>query len=264
MREPELHGKTAVVTGGGRGIGRATCLALARCGARVIVTARNRDETEAVRREIQELGGVAEAIVCNVSLPESVKHLTDVAGHVDILINNAAIIQPIAPIVSLDFEEWRHNLAVNLDGVFLTCRYLLPGMIERGWGRVVNLTAGSVKGNQTGWGAYSTAKGGVEVLTKILAREVGGYGIRVNVVRPGIVDTGMQREIREADEETFGRENRQRFRGYMERGLLRKPEDPAKLILWLLSSDADDTNGEVLIIDDPDVAARIGLVPMGR
>ena len=98
----------------------------------------------------------------------------------------------------------------------------------------------------------------------MLAREVADRGVRVNAVRPGIVDTDMQVEIRSSTEEQFGSENVERFRGYKERGLLRKPEDPARLILWLLSPEADEVNGEVLAIDDPAVASRVGLAPMGR
>ena len=264
MDAPNLEGRTALVTGGGRGIGRATCIALARRGARVVVVARSENEIEDVASEIQSAGGQAEAIACDISDEPSVKQLADTAAGVDILINNAGAVHPIAPIVSVDFSDWRRNIGVNLDGVFLTCRYLVPGMVERRWGRVVNVTAGAVKGNQTAWGAYSAAKGAVEVLTKVLAREVGDKGVHANVVRPGIVDTDMQRAIRDTDEREFGRENLERFRGYKERGLLRNPEDPARLILWLLSADGDGTNGEVLIIDDPEVAARVGLQPMGR
>src|SRR5947209_17415043 len=186
MREPNLSGRTAVVTGGGRGIGRATCVALARYGARVVVTARNRDAIEGVAEEIRQRGGNAEAVVCDVAREDSVRDLAQAAGRVDILVNNAGNVQPIAPLVSLDFADWKHNIAVNFDGVFLTCRYLVPGMIERGWGRVVNVTSGSAKGSQTAWGAYASAKAGVEVMTKVLAREVGDKGIRVNALRPGI------------------------------------------------------------------------------
>ncbi|GAC1514602.1 MAG: SDR family NAD(P)-dependent oxidoreductase [Chloroflexota bacterium] len=264
MNMPDLHGKTALVTGGGRGIGRSTCLALARCGARGVITARDVERIAGVANEIERGGGEAIAVAGDISQEDSVVRMVEAAGHVDILVNNAGTIHPIAPVLSTEFSAWKRNLEVNLDGVFLTCHYALPGMIERGWGRIVNVTAGSVKGNQAAWGAYSAAKGGVEVLTKVLAHEVGDHGIRVNAIRPGIVDTDMQQEIRDTSEDTFGRDNRERFRGYKQRGLLRSPDDPAKLVLWLLTPDADETNGEVLIIDDPDVAARIGVIPRGR
>jgi NAD(P)-dependent dehydrogenase (short-subunit alcohol dehydrogenase family) len=104
----------------------------------------------------------------------------------------------------------------------------------------------------------------VETLTRVLAVELQGSGIRVNAMRPGIVDTEMQVEIRAAPEERFGSENVSRFRGYKERGLLRPPEHPARLILWMLSDEAADLNGEVLALDDPEVAAKVGLEPGGR
>jgi NAD(P)-dependent dehydrogenase (short-subunit alcohol dehydrogenase family) len=259
-----LSNKTALITGAGRGIGRATALQLAASGARVILTARGREEIEAAAAEIRARGGQAEAIPADVGRTEDVRALFAAAGPVDILINNAGVIAPIALLADADPEAWRYNLAVNLDGVFLTCRFGLPGMVERGWGRIVNVSSGAARGTTAGWSAYSAAKAGVEAMTSILAKEVGDRGVRVNAVRPGIVDTEMQVEIRGCTPEQFTHENVERFRGYKERGLLRHPDDPARLILWLLTPEADGHNGEVLAIDDPEVAARIGLQPMGR
>ena len=264
MREPELGGRTALVTGGGRGIGRATALALAASGARVVVTARNRAEIEATAGEIARRGGEAVALACDVSRQEEVRRLFDEAGPVDILVNNAGIISPISPLVDADPGAWLQNIAVNLHAVFLTCHHALPAMLASGWGRIVNVTSGAAKGTTVGWSAYASGKACAEALTTVLAREVADRGVRVNAVRPGIVDTDMQVEIRSSTEEQFGSENLERFRGYKERGLLRKPEDPARLILWLLSPEADEVNGEVLAIDDPAVASRVGLAPMGR
>ena len=264
MRDPDLRGKTALITGGGRGIGRATALALARCGARLTVVARTREEIERTAEEIRRMGGAAQAVTCDVSSVGEVERLFRDAGPVDIVVNNAGIVQPIEPVASASPDAWLHNLAVNLNGVFLVSRYALPGMLERGWGRIVNVSSGAARGTVAGWSAYSAAKAGVEAFTSVTAREVGDRGVRVNAVRPGIVDTEMQVEIRGSNEEQFTRENVERFRGYKERGLLRDPADPARLILWLLGPEADEVNGEVLSIDDPAVAARVGLVPMGR
>lgn len=264
MQEPDLRGKTALVTGGGRGIGRATALKLAHCGARTIVTARHPEEIEAVAREIEGTGGEAFALPCDVSRDQLVQALFEAAGPVDILINNAGTVQPIAPVVDADVVAWETSIAVNLTGVFLPCHYALPHMLESGWGRIVNVTTGAARGSTASWSAYSAGKAGVEALTKVLAAETAGSGIRVNAMRPGVVDTRMQVEIRSAPEGQFGSENLARFRGYKERGVLRPPEHPARLILWMLSHEAADLNGEVLVLDDPDVSAKIGLEPRGR
>lgn len=261
---PDLSGRTALVTGAGRGIGRATALMLGQSGARVIVTARTRSEIEAVAAEIRDAGGEALAIAADVGEPADVRALFQQAGTVDILINNAGVIGPIAPLADADPEEWLRGIRINLDGVFLACRLALPGMLERGWGRIVNVSSGAAGGQTAAWSSYSAAKAGVEAMTKVLGIELAGTGVRANAMRPGVVDTEMQVEIRGAPEDRFGTANLDRFRGYKERGVLRPPEEPALLILWLLSPAADDINGEILAIDQSEVSARIGLAPRSR
>lgn len=261
MIETRIEGRTALVTGASRGIGRATADALARAGARVIVTARDQAQLDTVAAEI---GQSARGIAADLSQPGEVEALFAAAGPVDILINCAGVIQPIAPVAVADRETWWRNLEVNLYGPFLTCQAALPHMLEAGWGRIINVSAGVASGRMSSWSAYSAAKAGLETLTKVMAREVGDHGVHVNVVRPGIVDTEMQDEIRGTSEELFGRENLERYRSYKERGVLRPPEHPARLILWVLSPEADELNGEILAIDDPEIAARIGLTPIAR
>jgi NAD(P)-dependent dehydrogenase (short-subunit alcohol dehydrogenase family) len=261
---PDLAGRTALVTGAGRGIGRATAVLLAGRGARVIVTARTAGEIEDVAREIRDRGQEAVAIPGDIGEPGDVERLVAGAGHVDILVNNAGIIAPIAPLAETDPAEWLRNIRINLDGVYLACRLALPGMLERGWGRIVNVSSGAARGHTASWSAYSSAKAGVEAMTAVLGAELAGTGVRVNAIRPGVVDTEMQVEIRSAPEERFGTDNLARFRGYKERGVLRPPDEPARLILWLLSHEADEINGEVLAIDEPEVSARIGLAPRSR
>jgi NAD(P)-dependent dehydrogenase (short-subunit alcohol dehydrogenase family) len=261
MNEAWLEGRTALVTGASRGIGRATAVALARAGAQVVVTARDGARLDAVAAE---MGNGTRGIAADVSRPGDVDALFGAAGPVDILINCAGVIQPIAPVAVGDRELWRRNLEINLYGPYMTCQAALPHMLESGWGRIINVSAGVASGRMASWSAYSASKAGLETLTKVLAREVGERGVRANVVRPGIVDTEMQDEIRGTSEHLFGRENLERYRSYKERGVLRPPEDAAKLILWVLSSEADELNGEVLAIDDPETAAKIGLTPMSR
>jgi NAD(P)-dependent dehydrogenase (short-subunit alcohol dehydrogenase family) len=263
MQQPDLHGKTAIVTGSGRGIGRATAFALAACGARVVVTARS-SEIDDVARDIRENGGDALAVPADVSRIEHVQRLFDNAGQVDVLINNAGVIWPIAPLADADPHEWMESIAINLDGVFLTMHAALPGMIERGWGRIVNVSSGAARGTTAGWSAYSAAKAGAEAMTSVAAREVQAHGVRVLAVRPGIVDTEMQVEIRASTEDRFTQENVERFHAHKTRGLLRPPEHPARLIVWLLSDEAHEYNGQTVSIDDPEIAAKVELEPMSR
>jgi NAD(P)-dependent dehydrogenase (short-subunit alcohol dehydrogenase family) len=260
----DLSGKTALVTGAGRGIGRSTALLLAEAGARVIVTARTEAEIAAVAGEIIEAGGDAEAIPADIGSVEEIQGLFGAAGPVDVLVNNAGVIAPIVPLAKSDPEEWLKNIRINLDAVYLACRLVLPHMLDSDWGRIVNVTSGAARGSTASWSAYSAAKAGVEIMTKVLGMELAETNVRANAVRPGVVDTVMQLEIRSSSEEQFGAENLARFRGFHERGVLRPPEEPAKLIAWLLSSEADEVNGEVLAIDDPETSARIGLAPRSR
>jgi len=264
MRRPDLRDKTAIVTGSGRGIGRAAALKIADCGARVIVTARTENQIDAVAQEILNQGGDAKSIRADVSREADVHQLFEAAGNVDILVNNAGVIWPIDLLANSDPAAWRQSIDINLTSVYSTMREALPGMLTRGWGRIVNVSSGSARGTVAGWSAYSAAKAGVEAMTSVAAREVADSGVRINAVRPGIVDTELQVEIRSSSEEQFTSENVERYRSYPDRGLLRPPEHPARLILWLLSPEADNVNGELLVLDDPDVAARVGLTPMGR
>jgi NAD(P)-dependent dehydrogenase (short-subunit alcohol dehydrogenase family) len=264
MEQPDLRGRTAIVTGSGRGIGREVALKLAACGARVVVTARTAEQIESVAGEIVGSGGESEAIPADASNDSDIRGLFERAGDVDILVNNAGVIWPIAQLVDSDPASWRQSIDINLNSVYRTMREALPGMLSRDWGRIVNVSSGSARGTTAGWSAYSAAKAAVEALTSVVAREVASSGVRINAIRPGIVDTKMQVEIRSSSEDQFTRENVERFRGYAERGLLRPPEHPARLILWLLSLEADEVNGEVLAIDDAEVATRVGLTPMGR
>jgi NAD(P)-dependent dehydrogenase (short-subunit alcohol dehydrogenase family) len=261
MIQTRLEGRTALVTGASRGIGRATADALSQAGAHVIVTARDQAQLDVVAAEI---GHGARGIAADVSQPDQVDALFEAAGPVDILINSAGVIQPIAPVAVGDRELWWRNLEVNLYGPYMTCQAALPHMLEAGWGRIINVSAGVASGRMASWSAYSAAKAGLETLTKVMALEMGERGVHVNVVRPGIVDTDMQDEIRATSAELFGRENLDRYRSYKERGVLRPPEHPARLILWVLSPEADDLNGEILAIDDPETAAKIGLTPIAR
>jgi NAD(P)-dependent dehydrogenase (short-subunit alcohol dehydrogenase family) len=129
---------------------------------------------------------------------------------------------------------------------------------------VINVSSGAARGTTAGWSAYAAAKAGVQAMTSVAGLEVSEHGVSVVAMQPGIVDTGMQVEIRASSEEQFTRENVERFRGYKERGLLRPPKHPARLIVWLCGPDGEAYNGQTVRLDDPEMAAKVGLEPMGR
>ena len=196
----ELKGKTAIVTGGGRGIGEGIARVLAREGANVVVMGRHADEVERVSHSIEASGGSALPVVADVTDWASLQALTaktvDRFGGVDILVNNAGIEGPPRLLEDLPVEQWDEVLGINLKGVFLCCKAVLPAMSARGGGRIINI--GSIAGRRmTFFGSvdYTVSKYGVEGLTQHLAWELADRRITVNSVCPGGVVTPLMEEI---------------------------------------------------------------------
>lgn len=187
-------GRRAVITGGGRGIGAATARALAATGVRVLVASRHVAEVEEVAEGIRRSGAEAWATPCDVADPESSAVLARVAlerlGGVDILVNNAGTASS-APLHRTTLEEWQRLLAVNATGTFLCTQALLPGMLERRWGRVVNVASVAGLEGAKYIAAYCAAKHAVVGFTRAMAIETEGSGVTVNAVCPGYVDTPM-------------------------------------------------------------------------
>jgi 3-oxoacyl-[acyl-carrier protein] reductase len=188
-----LAGKTALVTGSGRNIGRSIALALAREGADVVVNARsNRGEAEAVAAEVEELGQKALPLLADIGDRAQLEALLDQAldkfGGLDIVVNNAAT-RPHKPFAEMTYDDWRGVLAIDLDSAFITTKAALPGMMERGWGRVVNLSGLQAFQGRHGGAHISAAKVGLIGLTRALATELGPSGILVNCIVPGMIDT---------------------------------------------------------------------------
>ena len=191
-----LAGRVAVVTGGGRGIGAATARALADAGLSIVVAARNRDQIERRSAELVALGHRAKAVVCDVTSEASVLALAREAadlGPVAVLVNNAGAAGS-TPLVRTSLEDWNRLMAVNATGAFLCTRAFLPGMLERQWGRVVNVASTAGLGGGKYLAAYSAAKHALVGLTRSAAAEVAGTGVTVNAVCPNFVDTEMTAE----------------------------------------------------------------------
>ncbi|MEN6521360.1 MAG: SDR family oxidoreductase [Armatimonadota bacterium] len=194
-----LKDKVTIITGGGRGIGRATAVLLAGEGAKVVVTARTRGEIEEVAKEIKGFGGMALAIQADVTIEEDIKRLvkeTESAfGPVDILINNAGTLA-LSPVTETSTEMWDQILSVNLRAVFLACREVLQGMMERKSGRIINIGSMAGRRGYAEQGAYCASKHGLIGLSKVMALETQQYGIRVHVVAPGGVLTDLSKNLR--------------------------------------------------------------------
>ncbi len=256
----KLQGQVAIVTGAGRGIGAATAELLAQAGAAVVLTARSPDAIEAVATRIRAGGGQAIAVPADVADYGQVEEVVEAAltqfDRVDILVNNAGIIWPIEEAIHTDPDEWAYNIQVNLMGPYNMARNVLPVMVEQGYGRVVNITSGAAEHVVPGWSAYCAAKAGVNMLTRCLATELAGTGVTVNALSPGMVDTEMQAEIRSVDAEELGFDY-SRFHQAYEQGVLRKPEEVARWIYWLVGPWSQGRSGEIFRHSDPAWLAQV-------
>jgi 3-oxoacyl-[acyl-carrier protein] reductase len=231
-----LEGKTALVTGGSRGIGRAIALELACAGASVTFSYRSgKDEAEDVARDT---GG--RAVQADVSDPAQAKELVDAAGDLDILVNNAGVTRD-GLIARMSDEDWSDVIETNLGGVFHTCRAAARGMMKRRAGSIVNISSIVGLHGNPGQTNYSASKAGIIGFTKALARELGNRGVRANVVAPGYVDTRLTQVI--ADE------MKELMLANTPLGRFGTPEDIAGAVRFLCSDEASFITGEVLLVD---------------
>ena len=237
-------GKVALITGAGRGIGRAVSLALAADGADVALLARSQDELDEVATELQRLGRRSLVLRADVGDQRQARDAANRAGAelgpVDILINNAAVVWPLRPTVTIDPAEWTEAVAINVIGPFVLTVALLPAMLDRGWGRIVNVSARIVDapGLLIGGNAYATSKAALEGQTRNLAVELVGTGVTVNAYRPGSVNTAMQAWIRSRPPDEIGVELHQRFSTAYAAGSLITPAQSAASLLDRLVGDA--------------------------
>lgn len=231
----KLKDRVAIVTGGGRGIGREIALLFAGEGAKVAVTARSSDQLSQVVEDIARNGGEAVGVSADVSREEDAKKIVQETmerfGGIDILVNNAGILKA-APFVAFESEEWRRVIEVNLMGTFYCTKAVAPILIERGWGRIINIASRAGKIGVPYVTAYVASKHAVVGFTKALAEELAPFNITVNAVCPGTVKTEM---VPQTVQERIGE-------------LLIPPSHVADLTLYLATEGAGSINGEAINI----------------
>src|SRR5436853_427056 len=251
-----MKNRTALITGGGRGIGRAIAFAFGREGARVAVLARTEEEVARAAEEVRAETGVETMYAtCDVSARESVElALADVRerlGAIDILVNNAGIAES-APLTKTSDELWQRHIEVNLTGTFYFTRAVLPAMVERGYGRVINIASIAGKTGAPYIAAYSASKHGVLGLTRSVALEVATKGVTVNAICPGYVDTVMTTRALETIEARTGKsidEALDAIKRMSPQNRLITPEEVAALALLLASDDGRGINGQAINVD---------------
>ena len=245
--------KVAIVTGAARGMGKACAHSLASEGAKVVLVDLNRKGIEELAGEIKVKRGVAIAITCDVSKPEdviqTVKEVLKTFGTVHILINNAGVLRSTTPLECIPVEEWDLMLGVNLKGMFLFLKAVLPIMRENHYGKIVNISSSAGRStSELGGAHYTVSKTGVLGLTRHTAKEYGAYGINVNSICPGLVDTQMIHE-------QASKEKLNHWLTQIPLGRFADPEEEAELVLFLASDQAKyitgatiDFNGGSLLI----------------
>jgi meso-butanediol dehydrogenase/(S,S)-butanediol dehydrogenase/diacetyl reductase len=250
-----FEGRVALVTGGGSGIGEATCRRLADEGARVVVV--DIDEA-AARRVAGDVGGSAfRADVSDPAASEAmIEHTVATFGRLDVLDNNATGDGTIGRLADVDVAAWQRALAVNLTGPFLAIKFALPVMLAQGAGAIVNISSNAALQAEEGLGAYASAKAGLLALTRNVAAEYGRRGIRCNAISPGAVETPPTKAFLAAVEG---------IRAKMERAntlrRLGRPEEIAAAVAFLASDDASFVNGSLVVVDGGAQAAnQVGLL----
>ena len=244
-----LDGKTALVTGGNRGIGLATVRALALAGAKVHFTARSAANLAAAQRDLGDVPATGHL----VNMTDRLAMTTLMEHPFDILVNNAAVIAPIGRILDVSVEDWATSIDINLTSAFHATQRAIRQMVANGGGTIVNISSGAAHRPQEGWSAYCASKAGLAMLTRSVHMEYGDRGIRVFGFAPGVVDTDMQGAIRASGINPVSK---------IPRADLAPVDQPARAIAWLCTPAADALAGQELDIRAPDLRAAVGLPPL--
>ncbi len=251
----ELNGKTAVITGASRGIGAATARELANCGVSVILAARTLVDTNAIAEEINQAGGKAIAVQCDVSnydeVAAAISKCIEEFGHIDILINNAGVIDPIARIADSDPQKWSQVVDINVKGVYYGLRAAIPAMESQGSGVIINLSSGAANGALEGWSHYCATKAAVLSLTRCTDKECRENGIRVIGLSPGTVATDMQIKIKASGINPVSQ---------LDPSAHISAEWSARAIAWLCTEAASEFCGTDFSLKDEENRKKAGLI----
>jgi NAD(P)-dependent dehydrogenase (short-subunit alcohol dehydrogenase family) len=250
---PELKDKTAVITGAGRGIGKRLAIAFAQEGAKIGLVARTLPELHLTQLEITHAGGASMVAPANVGECQEVEEAIDAVrrrfGPIDILVCAAGIQGPIGPTVSADPLAWAEALRVNLLGVFHCCHAVLPEMIARRSGKIINLSGGGAASGRAFFSAYAAAKAGLVRFTETLAEEVAPQNIQVNAMAPGATYTHMTDQVLTAGEDIAGEKAIQEARSARLTGGI-PPELQIALALFLVSPRSNHISGKLISVHD--------------
>ncbi len=247
-----MTGKTVLITGASRGIGAEAARVFAAAGANVALLARSGDSLAELATEI---GDRAVALPCDVSswgeMSGAVSACVDRFGGLDVLINNAGVIDPISHLASADPEQWAKAIDINLKGVFYGMRAAVPVMAAAGGGSILTISSGAAHKPTEGWSAYNASKAGVAMLTRCIDGENRADGIRAIGLSPGTVATQMQREIKDSGVNPVSQ---------LDWSVHIPPEWPARCLLWMCGPEADEYLGDEISLRDEGIRRKVGLI----
>ena len=249
-----LKNKVALITGASRGIGAATAREFVNQGARVLLAARTAAEIEKLAADLNVDESKAVACTVDVTKYEDIRHAVNLClktfGQLDILINNAGVIAPISRLVDSDPENWAHAADINFKGVYFGIRAVLPHFVQRQAGTIINVGSGAAHAPLEAWSHYCGAKAGAHMLMRCTHLECHDQGIRVLSLSPGTVATDMQVKIKASGINPVSQ---------LDPSVHIDPSWPARALVWMCTSEADEYCGEEVSLNDPALLERIGL-----